>query len=295
MLFLLDGFSGYNQLLVANGDQLKKTFNTKWGTYAYRKMPFGLINVGARFQRAMDITFRGLINRSVVVYMDDITLYLYHKRDHIYHLKQIYERCRTYGISLNPKKSVFAVTEGKLLGHILSKEGIVIDPERIETIMRIQPPANKMAMKYFFGKINFARKFVLGFAEIVHPMQLMMKKDVVYRWSNEAKKLFQRIKEAIAEAPVLFSPNFDKEFLLYTFAFDVSYVAILTQKNDDGNEVPISYMSSNRQGVELNYPDVEKQGFVVFKVVKHFRHYLLKVRTKVIVPHPAIRALFMQK
>lgn len=82
--------------------------------------------------------------------MDDITVYSYHKRDHIYHLKQIFERCPRYGISLNPKKSVFVVTEGKLLGHILSKEGIIIDPERIETIMRIQPPTNKREMQSFF-------------------------------------------------------------------------------------------------------------------------------------------------
>lgn len=253
MLSLLDGFSGYNQVLVSNGDQLKTTFNTKWGTYAYRKMLFGLINADATFQRAMDIAFQGLINRSVLVYMD---VYSYRKRDHIYHLKQIFERCRRYGISLNLKKSVFAVIEGKLLGHILSKEEIIIDPERIETIMRIQTPANKRAMQSFFGKINFVRKFVSGFAETVRPIQLMMKKDAVYRWSDEANRSFQRIKEAIREAPALVSPNFGKEFLLYTFASNVSYAAILTQKNDNGNEVPISYMSCNLQGAELNYPDM---------------------------------------
>jgi len=71
----LDGFSGYNQVLVNPDDQLKTTFRTKWGTYAYRKMPFGLINAGATFQRAMDITFKGLINKSVVIYLDDITVY----------------------------------------------------------------------------------------------------------------------------------------------------------------------------------------------------------------------------
>jgi len=96
--------------------------------------------------------------------------------------------------------------------------------------MRIQPPANKRAMQSFFGKINFIRKFISGFVVIVHPMQLMKKKDVAYRWSDEAKKSFQKIKEAIAEAPVLVGPNFDKEFFLYTFASDVSYAVILTQK-----------------------------------------------------------------
>ena len=74
-LSLLDGFSGYNQVLVSKEDRLKTTFRTKWGTYAYDKMPFGLINAGATFQRAMDIAFRGLLNRSIVVYLDDITVY----------------------------------------------------------------------------------------------------------------------------------------------------------------------------------------------------------------------------
>jgi len=81
--------------------------------------------------------------------------------------------------------------KGELLGHILSKDGIAIDPKRIQTIMRIQPPANKKAMQSFFGRINFVRKFVSGFAEIVHPLQLMMKKDVVYKWSDEFKEAFR--------------------------------------------------------------------------------------------------------
>ena len=78
ILSLLDGFSGYNQILVSPDDQLKMAFRTPWGTNAYRKMPFGLINAGANFQRAMDIAFRGLINNSVVVYMDDVTIYSKH-------------------------------------------------------------------------------------------------------------------------------------------------------------------------------------------------------------------------
>jgi hypothetical protein len=85
-LSLLDGFSGYNQVLMSPSDQLKTTFCTPWGTYAYRKMPFGLINVGATFQRAMDISFRGLINHSIAVYLDDVTFYSKNKDDHLAHL-----------------------------------------------------------------------------------------------------------------------------------------------------------------------------------------------------------------
>ena len=158
----------------------------------------------------MDIAFRELMNRSIVVYMDDITVYSYRRRDHIYQLRQIFERCRRYGISLNPKKSIFAATKGKLLGHILSKDEIVIDPERIQTIMRIQPPTNKKSMQSFFRRINFIRNFFRGFAKIIHPLQLMMNKDVAYEWSDEAKEAFRQIKEAIAEAPSLVSLHFGK-------------------------------------------------------------------------------------
>ena len=82
----------------------------------------------------MDIAFHGLIGRSVVIYLDDITIFSKRRGEHMFHLRQILERCRKYGISLNPKKCVFAVTEGKLLGHIVSKKGISIDPERIKAI-----------------------------------------------------------------------------------------------------------------------------------------------------------------
>ena len=97
-------------------------------------MPFGLINAGATFQRAMDIDSNGRIGRSAVVYLDDITIFSKRRGEHAFHLRKIFERYRKYGISLNPKKCVFAVTEGKLLGHIVSKKGISIDPEGIKSI-----------------------------------------------------------------------------------------------------------------------------------------------------------------
>ena len=97
-------------------------------------MPFGLINARATFQRAMDIAFHGLIGRSVVVYLNDVTIFSKKREEHAFHLKQIFERCPKYGISLNPKKCVFTVIEGKLLGHVVSKKGISIDLERIKAI-----------------------------------------------------------------------------------------------------------------------------------------------------------------
>ena len=93
-------------MLVAEEDRLKTTFRTRWGTFAYKRMPFRLINAGATFQRAMDIAFRGLIGRSV--YLDDVMIFSKRREEHAFHLKQIFEHCRKYGISLNPRKCVFA-------------------------------------------------------------------------------------------------------------------------------------------------------------------------------------------
>jgi hypothetical protein len=103
-------------------------------------MPFGLINVGATFQREMDIAFRGLINQSVVVYLDDVTIFSKNKKDHLSHLRIVQERCRKYGISLNPKKSFFTVEQGKLLGFIVFNDGMIINPERTRAIAKLPAP-----------------------------------------------------------------------------------------------------------------------------------------------------------
>ena len=140
MMSLLYGFSGYNQVWVKKEDHHKTTFTTPWGTFEYIRMPFGLTNVGATFQRAMDYAFKGLIGKFIEIYQDDLTVFSKDGINHVNHLRQVFDRCREYGISLNPAKSVFGVTEGKLLGHIISKDGIKIDPERVEAIQKIPLP-----------------------------------------------------------------------------------------------------------------------------------------------------------
>jgi hypothetical protein len=127
-------------------NQLKTTFRTPWGTYAYRKMPFGLINAGATFQREMGIAFRGLINHSILVYLYYVTIYSKNKDDHLAHLRVVLLRCRKYDISLNPKKSIFVVEHGKLLGFIVSSDGMIIDPKSTQVIAKIPPPTSKKSM-----------------------------------------------------------------------------------------------------------------------------------------------------
>jgi hypothetical protein len=151
----------------------------------------------------MDVYFRGFINKCVVVYLDDVTIYSKNMEDHIQHLNHIFERFRRYRIYLNPKKTTFGVEEGKLLGHIISQKGIDIDPERIKSIAQFPLPHNKKAMQFFFGKINFVRKFTPNFAETIKHLQKIIHKDAYFKWDEERRGYFNNIKTAIYQSLVL--------------------------------------------------------------------------------------------
>jgi hypothetical protein len=155
MMSLLDGFSGYNQIKVKRTDKYKTMFTTRWGTFAYEHMPFGLSNAGATFQRAMQIDFDDLIGKIIQVYLDDLTIYSKTRSYHFGHLRKVFMRCRKFGVSLNPSKSIFGVTQGKILGHIVSDSGISIDPERIVAILNLPAPTSKKEIQAFMGTINF--------------------------------------------------------------------------------------------------------------------------------------------
>ena len=150
-------------------------------------------------------------------------------------------------------------------------------------------------MQYFLRKINFVRRSISDFAEIVNPLQEMIKKYFNLIWTKERRDAFGNIKEAIAEAPTLWRSNIDNKFILYTFPFDHSIVVVLTQKNEEGEEFPVSFMSTYLPGDEQKYLAINKQAFAVFKVVNHLRPYLLRSHTKIIVPHSSVKALLIQK
>ena len=136
-------------MLVYPTDQHKMTFTTPWGTFMYVKMPFGLMNAGATFQRAMDIAFSEDIGFFIVIYLDDVTVYSKSYEEHLVHLRKVFNKCRKYSPSLNPKKTLFGLEEGKLLGHIISEDGIKIDPQRIEGILQISHPRNIKELQSF--------------------------------------------------------------------------------------------------------------------------------------------------
>ena len=145
------------------------------------------MNAGATFQRAMDMAFAKEIHDFLVINLDDITVFSKLDNEHLDHMRQVFIKCRKFGISLNPTKSLFGLEEGKLLGHIISKEGIIIDLARIEEILYISPPRNIKELQAFLGKINFLRSFKSNLAEIIRELNNMLKKYSVLKCTTEAK------------------------------------------------------------------------------------------------------------
>jgi hypothetical protein len=162
---LMDGFSRYNQINIIPMDQHKTDFICPLGTFAYQKLPFGLNNVGATFQRAMSYTFHG-IHHIVQPYIDDLLAHSMHCVDHPIHLHAIFLQCRFYHIRLNPHKCVFHIESNRLLGFIVSCQGIRIDPLKVEVILNLPPPSSLYQLQILQGKANFRCRFIPNYAEL---------------------------------------------------------------------------------------------------------------------------------
>jgi hypothetical protein len=231
---MLDGFFGYNLVLFVEEDRANIAFITPWETYAYARIPFVLKNVGATFLRAMDHAFNVLIGKFMVDYRDDLTIHSKKRGDHIHHLRKVFDRRRLYGVSLNPNKCLFVVTQGKLLGHIVCKEGIYIYPEGVKDINEINPLSSKKGFQSFFSKINFVRRFIPDYASILKTINLLFKKYQRFEWTTYTQEAFNNTKRAITTTPFLISPNFQRDFIIYSFSTETIVAYVITQRNTKG-------------------------------------------------------------
>jgi hypothetical protein len=154
-------------------------------------------------------------------------------------------------------------------------EGVRIDPSRVEEIQTLSIPRSKKEVQAFLGKINFLRRFVSNFAELIKHIIAMLRKGSEIKWTTEPRESFVQIKRALTKAPVLISPDYSKDFLIFSFASCDTIAAVLLQKNDQGKEQPIAFYSKALRDVELRYEIMEKQAYALVKALKDFRIYVL--------------------
>jgi hypothetical protein len=196
---------------------------------------------------------------------------------------------------LHPKKCLFVVTKGKLLGHIVCKEIIYIDPQRVKAINELNPPSSKKGVQSFFGKINFVQRFVPDYASIVKLIKSLLKKDQRFEWNSDTKEYFSNIKKEITTFPVLISPDFQRDFIIYSFATKIVVQSILTQRNAKGEELPIILMRKTLHDYELRYSELEKQSLSLVKEVENFWAYILNSHVIAYVPSSPVKMLLNKK
>ena len=290
----LDLKSGYWQIEMAQEDKEKTAFTTKTGLYQFRVMPFGLTNAPPTFQRTMEKILRDVRFRNAMVYLDDIIIYSRNIDDHFVHLRDVFKRIQEAGLTLNPIKCEFVRNQVKYLGHIISKFGIEVDPEKIETIKKFPTPTCQTSFKSFLGLAGYYRKYIKDFAKIAEPLHKLLYKGVKFVWSKECELAFKQLKDFLLKSPILRLPDFNKDFIIYTDASDIGLGAILSQIQDD-KEVVIAYASRALRSPERNYSTTEKECLAVVWSFKYFRTYIFGQTTIVITDHVALKWLMKKK
>ncbi|KAD7476986.1 hypothetical protein E3N88_00122 [Mikania micrantha] len=269
----LDGFSGYFQIPISAEDQEKTTFTCPYGTFAYRRMPFGLCNAPATFQRCMVAIFHDMIEDSMEVFMDDFSVFGSSFDHCLRNLDRMLARCVETNLMLNWEKCHFMVKEGIVLGHKISRAGIEVDKAKIETISKLPPPTNVKSIRSFLGHAGFYRRFIKDFSKISRPMTRLLEKDAPFVFSEECLRAFELLKEKLVNAPILIAPDWSSPFELMCDASDFAVGAVLGQRRDKHFH-PIYY--------------------AIFAFDK-FRSYLVLSKTIVYTDHAALRYLFNKK
>jgi len=242
----------------------------------------------------MGIAFIGEKDKFLVICLDDITVFSKSDREHCEHLKRVFLKCRKFGLSLNPKKSLFSMQKGKLLGHIVSNEGVRIDPSRVESIQALSLPRSKKEVHSFLGKINFLRRFVSNFVELVKHIKSMFRKGNKVKWTTEPRESFNQMKQALTEAPVLISPDYSKYVMIFSFASFDTIAVVLSQKNAEGLEKPISFFCRALRDAKVKYEIMEKKAYTLVKDLKSFRVYVLQSKFIAYVPLAVVKEILIQ-
>ena len=257
MLSFMDGFSRYNQIMMALEDMEKTSFMTEWGTYCYRVMLFGLKNAGATYQRAITTLFHDMMHRDVEVYVDDMIVKSQDRVDHLSALQRFFERIRRFKLRLNPKKCTFRVTSGNLLGHIVSERGIKVDPEKIRAILDMPALRTEREIRGFLSRLQYISRFIAKLTDICEPIFRLLRKNQPPVWNDDCQRDFEKIKECLLSSPILVPHILGCPLLLYLSVLDMALGCMLAQLDDSGKERTIYYLSKRMLEYECKYIMIE--------------------------------------
>ncbi|XP_038974777.1 uncharacterized protein LOC120106013 [Phoenix dactylifera] len=290
----LDGYSGYYQIEIALEDQDKTTFTCPFGTYAFRRMPFGLCNAPATFQRCMMSIFSDMVENCMEVFMDDLTVFGDSFDVCLFNLKRVLARCKEKGLVLNWEKCHFMVPSGIVLGHIVSSRGIEVDQSKIELISKLPTPKTVKDVRSFLGHAGFYRRFIQNFSAISRPLCNLLVKDTPFEWTQECQAAFQTLIGKLTSAPIMQPPDWSLPFEIMCDASDYAVGAVLGQRRE-GKSFVIYYASRTLNSAQMNYSTTEKELLAVVFALDKFRAYLIGSPITIFTDHAALKYLLAKK
>ena len=282
-----DLISAYHQVHMNSADADKTAFICHKGMFRFKKMPFGLCNAGATFQRLMDVVMSGLQFHTLLIYFDDIVLFSETPEQHLERLVVLLDRLRSAGLKLKPEKCSVFQKSLSFLGHVISEDGISADPQKTKAVADWPVPRTVKEVRGFLGLASYYRKFVPNFSRIAGPLHALTAKGKKFHWNEECQKAFQELKEALISPPILAMPTDEGEMILDTDASQDSIGAVLSERQQ-GQERVIAYASRRLDRRESNYCVYRRELLSVVHFLRYFRQYLLARTFTVRTDHAAL-------
>ena len=254
----LNGYSGYNQIAIAPEDQEKTTFTCPFGTFSFRRMSFGLCNAPGTFQRCMMSIFFDLAEEVMEIFMDDFTVYGTSFEQCLHNLGTILQRCQDKNLAMNWEKCHFMVTEGIVLGNMISATRLEVDQAKVSIIRNLMPPTIVKGIRSFLGHVGFYRRFIRDFSKIARPLCRLLEKDTRFNFDESCQNSFEGIISKLVEAPIMAKPNWNREFEIMCDANDFTMGVVLGQKAEKVFKA-IYYANKTFNEAQENYSITEKR------------------------------------
>lgn len=284
----IDIKSAYWQVPIAENSREKTAFTVPgMGLFQFKRMPYGLTNAPATFQRLIDSVLGADLEGSCFVYLDDIIIISKDFETHLELLRKVFDRLLSAGFTLNREKCHFCRPEITYLGYVVDKHGLHVDPRKVEAILNVPIPRNAKDVRSFVGMASWYRRFVPNFATIIAPLCELTKKNTKFLFTAQCEEAFNSIKQHLVSAPILTCPDFRRPFTLQTDASAFGIGAVLTQEFEDGEKV-IAFLSRSLTRQERAYTTTERECLAVIWAMEKLRPYLDGLRFTVITDHHSL-------
>lgn len=283
----IDLRSGYHQIRIHPDDVPKTAFRTRYGHFEFLVLPFGLTNAPATFMHLMHQVFRPLLDRFVLVFLDDILIFSRTPEEHEQHVRQVLDLLRKHKLYAKLSKCELFQSKVEFLGHVVDANGLHMMQEKVKAIREWPRLQTVAEVQSFLGTVGYYRRFIRMFSQIAAPLSQLLQKGKEFRWDDEQQKAFDALKAAVSQQPVLILPDPSRAYVVTTDASGFAVGATLSQDQGHGLQ-PIAFLSKKMLPAERNYPVHEQELLAVLIALRQWRHYLLGSRFRVITDHKSL-------